>query len=97
MFKTDSPFNQADKSMELDLATRLKQLEAVRAVTHEITQELDLATLLNLIIRRAVEITEAAGSGALYLWDETDQVLVSHAFQVPVNRAIYSTNWMTAG
>jgi signal transduction histidine kinase len=63
------------KQAEEALATRTLQLEAVRAVTAEITQELDLVTLLGLINRRAAEMVRAP-SAALLLWDETAQVLV---------------------
>ena len=58
------------------LATRLQQFEAVSTVTAEITRELDLTTLLGLITRRAVELIDAAVSGAILLWDETEQLLI---------------------
>ncbi len=58
---------------------RRRQLEAVRAVTAEITRELDLTTLLNLIHRRAAELVGAV-SGAVLLWDEAAQVLVPRAW-----------------
>ena len=38
------------------LAVRVKQMETVRAVSIDITRELDLTTLLRLIIQRAVEL-----------------------------------------
>ena len=44
------------KRSEEVLATRSRQIEAVRMVTTEITCELHLPTLLTLIIRRAVEL-----------------------------------------
>ncbi|HEX2278557.1 MAG TPA: GAF domain-containing protein [Candidatus Tectomicrobia bacterium] len=62
------------------LAARIRQTEAVRAVTMEITRELDLTSLLSLITRRAIELVDAAQSGAVYLWDESTQVLVPHAW-----------------
>jgi PAS domain S-box-containing protein len=62
------------------LADRIKQMEAVRAVTMEITRELDLTTLLSLITRRAIDLVDAAQSGAIYLWDEAAQVLTPHAW-----------------
>ena len=62
------------------LAKRVEQLEAVRIVTAEITQELDLTTLLRLITQRAVELVEPAASGVIYLWDEAEQVLVPRAW-----------------
>jgi signal transduction histidine kinase/ActR/RegA family two-component response regulator len=58
---------------------RRRQVEAVRAVTAEITRELNLTTLLSLITRRAVELVGAA-SGTVYLWDEAAQVLVPRAW-----------------
>ncbi|MBI4736936.1 MAG: GAF domain-containing protein, partial [candidate division NC10 bacterium] len=62
------------------LVTRTRQLETIRTVTAEIARELDLTTLLNLIVRRATELVGAA-SGAVYLWDEAGQVLVPQAWQ----------------
>ena len=58
---------------------RRRQMEAIRAVTEEITQELDLSTLLRLITRRAVELLRA-GSGTVWLWDEAEQVLTPGAW-----------------
>ena len=65
---------------EQALARRIQQVEALRAVTAEITRELDLTALLGLITQRAVELVEAATSGAVYLWDETTEVLVPRAW-----------------
>lgn len=62
------------------LAARIKQMEAVRAVSMEIARELDLTTLLQLITRRATELVESAQSGAVYLWDDSAQVLVPRAW-----------------
>jgi PAS domain S-box-containing protein len=59
---------------ETALADRTRQLEVVRAVTAEITRELDLSALLGLINRRTVELARA-DSGAVYLWDEVEQAL----------------------
>jgi PAS domain S-box-containing protein len=58
---------------------RRRQLEAVRAVGEEITRELDLSTLLNLIHRRAAELVGGT-SGVLYLWDEEAQLLIPRAW-----------------
>ncbi len=58
---------------------RRRQLEAVRAVTEEITRELDLRKLLGLITRRAADLLDAP-AGALYLWDEAEQFLVPRAW-----------------
>jgi PAS domain S-box-containing protein len=62
------------------LAERIKQAEAVRAITAEITRELDLTTLLGLITQRAVDLVEAATSGVVYLWDEPARVLIPQAW-----------------
>ncbi|MBI4734943.1 MAG: hypothetical protein HY766_02595, partial [candidate division NC10 bacterium] len=61
------------------LIRRTRQLDALRAVSAEITRELDLPTLLRLIVRRAAELVGAA-SGTVFLWDERDQVLVPEAW-----------------
>jgi len=57
------------------LATRSRQLEAVQAITAEITRELDLEALLALIQQRAIALVGGTG-GSLYLWDEGAQVLI---------------------
>jgi two-component system NtrC family sensor kinase len=68
------------KRAEESLATRIKQMEAMRSVAMEIARELDLTALLSLITRRAVDLVEAARSGAVYLWDEAAQVLIPQAW-----------------
>ena len=67
------------KQTEEALLTRTRQLEAVRAVSTEITRELDLVTLLQLITRRAVELVGAQG-GEVCLWNSEAQVLVPCAW-----------------
>ncbi len=67
------------KQAEEALAQRTRQLEAVRAISEEITRELHLATLLQLIIRRAAELVGAAG-GAIHLWDEWERLLTLGAW-----------------
>lgn len=64
------------------LADRTRQLEAIRAVTQEITRELDLTTLLRLINRRATELVGAT-TGTVFLWDESAQVLAPQAWHGP--------------
>ena len=64
---------------EAALAQRTRQLEALRAITQEITRELDLTALLRLITRRAMELAGAA-SGVTHLWDENEQVLIPRAW-----------------
>jgi len=61
------------------LVARTRQLEAIRAVTTEITRELSLTSLLQLIIRRAAELV-AAASGTMFLWDEESQLLIPRAW-----------------
>jgi signal transduction histidine kinase/CheY-like chemotaxis protein len=63
------------KHAEEGLATRTKQLEAVRAVTTEISRELDLATVLDLITRRAMDLV-GASSAVLRFWHEETGLLV---------------------
>jgi GAF domain-containing protein len=53
-------------------------MRAVQAVTVEITRELDLTTLLELIVRHAVELT-GSSSGGIHLWDEATQLLLPSA------------------
>jgi signal transduction histidine kinase len=62
------------------LAARVQQMEAVRVVTLEIGRELDLTSLLGLIIERAITLVEAAQAGAIYLWDEQTQLLIPQAW-----------------
>jgi signal transduction histidine kinase/sensor domain CHASE-containing protein/CheY-like chemotaxis protein len=64
----------------LALATRVRQMEAVRTVTLEIGRELDLTRLLSLIIARAITLVEAGRAGAIYFWDEQAQLLIPQAW-----------------
>jgi PAS domain S-box-containing protein len=64
----------ARKQAEAALATRTRQLEAVRTVGAEITRELDLPRLLALIVERALALLEAERC-TLRLWNESAQVL----------------------
>jgi len=61
------------------LVARTRHLEAVRTVAEEVTRELDLATLLDLITRRSAELVGAA-SGVVSLWDEGVEGLVPRAW-----------------
>jgi signal transduction histidine kinase len=70
---------ELERGAEAALATRTRQLEAVRAVTIEITRELDLSTLLGLITRRAKELV-GASDGMTRLWDDTRQELTTFAW-----------------
>ena len=51
---------------------RRRQLEALRDVSTEITRELDLPRLLNIIWQRAARLVEG-DRGALFLWDDVLQ------------------------
>jgi PAS domain S-box-containing protein len=57
------------------LRTRARQLETVRGVAEEITRELALNRLLDLITRRTIELV-GADSGGVHLWDEAALALV---------------------
>jgi PAS domain S-box-containing protein len=70
------------KRTEDALIGRTRQLEAIRTVSAEITRELDLTRLLDLITRRAAELVGAL-SGTLYLWDADQQALVSRSWLSP--------------
>jgi signal transduction histidine kinase len=61
------------------LALRIAQMEAVRTIAAEITQELALPTVLDVIVRRAVECVDVATEGIIYLWEAADEVLIPHA------------------
>ena len=58
---------------------RRRQVEAVRTVTGEITRELDLKSLLELITLRASDLIGTT-SGVVYLWDDTSQLLIPRAW-----------------
>ena len=73
---------------ETALAERTVRLETVRNVATEITRELDLNTLLCLILQRAVTILNAVG-GLIWFWDETAQILKRHA---SYGRAVWVDN-----
>jgi PAS domain S-box-containing protein len=67
------------KQAEAALRQRTRQLEAVRAVSEEITRELNLTALLRLIIDRAVGLV-GASAGVIFLWDAERQLLVPRAW-----------------
>ena len=76
---------QRTAALEAEIAERIKveeslrgrtaQLDSVRAVAMEITRELDLDTLLELILRRAFEMV-GASAGSLLLHDPAGRRLV---------------------
>ncbi|HZO32837.1 MAG TPA: GAF domain-containing sensor histidine kinase [Chloroflexota bacterium] len=59
---------------------RRRQIEAVRSVTAELTRELDLHSLLDLILIRAGQIV-ACEATAVLLWDEASQTLIPTAWR----------------
>jgi PAS domain S-box-containing protein len=61
------------------LAARIEQMEAVRTVAEEMTRELDLPTLLELMAQRARDLLRADNS-AIYLWDEATQTVIPRAW-----------------
>ena len=65
----------ARKQDEEALQIRTQQLEAVRALNEEITRELELSTLLNLIAQRTQKLLDA-DAGTIHLWDEEAQLLI---------------------
>jgi len=62
------------------LLFRTSQLEAIRAVTSEITRELDLPTLLGLIAQRAMELV-GGQAAVVSLWSEAERALVPRAWR----------------
>lgn len=68
------------KLAEETLANHMNQVDALRTVTAEITRELDVETLLGLITQRAIDLVEAATSGAVYLWDEANEEMIPQAW-----------------
>jgi signal transduction histidine kinase/DNA-binding response OmpR family regulator/putative methionine-R-sulfoxide reductase with GAF domain len=69
---------QAEEILDT-LAERTKRLEVIRTVTEEITRELDLTTLLELITQRAAELI-GAPSSIIYLWDTTAEAFIPRAW-----------------
>lgn len=63
-----------------DLAARIAALESLRLVTLELTADLELASLLNKILRAAMHVSHST-EGSLFLYDPTAHELV---FQVIV-------------
>lgn len=58
---------------------RRQQLEAIRQMTVEMTRELDLSKLLELLTRRVTDLVEAESS-IFALWDEASERLVANAW-----------------
>ncbi len=73
---------------ERALEKRARRTHALRTMSLEIARELDLKTLPSLITRKAAALVGAV-SGALYLWDETANVLLA--------QTVYSSGEWTRG
>jgi GAF domain-containing protein/ActR/RegA family two-component response regulator len=58
---------------------RSQQLDMVRAVTAELSRELDLSSLLRIMNQRCIELLHA-GTGAVILWNEAEQALLPAAW-----------------
>jgi signal transduction histidine kinase len=67
------------RSLEREQQRRL-QIEAVRSVTAELTRELDLPSLLDLILMRAAQFVRCE-STAVLLWDESTETLIPTAWR----------------
>jgi PAS domain S-box-containing protein len=67
------------KNAEEALAARIAQMEAVRTIAEEITRELELPTLFQLIIQRAMDLLHADNS-IIYLWDEATHTVRPRAW-----------------
>jgi K+-sensing histidine kinase KdpD len=59
---------------------RRRQIEAVRSVTAELTRELDLPSLLDLILMWAAQFVRCEATAVL-LWDETSETLIPTAWR----------------
>ena len=59
---------------------RRRQIEAVRSVTTELTHELNLQSLLELILLRASQFVRCESTVVL-LWDETSETLIPKAWR----------------
>ena len=66
------------KQAEEERATRIRQLQTIRAVAEEITRELELTRLLELIAQRAAELVGVSTS-VIRLWDDVQQALITAA------------------
>ncbi len=62
------------KQLAEALADRTRRLDALRTVTEEITRELDLTRLLELLIQRVVPLV-GASSGIVTMWNEASGTL----------------------
>jgi GAF domain-containing protein/ActR/RegA family two-component response regulator len=63
---------------EQALTLRTRHLEAIRSISHEITRNLDLGAVLDLIVRRAAALVGATAC-SIRLWDEQHKLLLPAA------------------
>ena len=70
----------ARKQIEQSLAERSRRLESIRAITEEITRELDLSRLLALIHKCVGEVL-GTQAGLVYLWDDAQERLIPKIWQ----------------
>ena len=68
------------KRAEAELRAKTRQFEFHRLVSLEITRELDLSVLLQIILRRAAELL-GARSGFLSLYDENSQTITPQCWE----------------
>jgi signal transduction histidine kinase/CheY-like chemotaxis protein/HAMP domain-containing protein len=61
--------------MRTMLADRTRRLDALRAVAEEITSETSMSSLLDLIVRRTIELV-GADSGVFCFWDSDHRLLI---------------------
>lgn len=67
------------KQAEEALVMHIEQMQTVHTIAEEITRELDLSTLLDLIVQRAIDLLRAARS-IIFLWDEVTHTLRPRAW-----------------
>jgi len=70
--------DKTHRQTEVILQERMSQVEVLRALTAEITRELELIPLLELIVRRAAELVGVIW-GSVYLWEANQNVLIRRA------------------
>jgi PAS domain S-box-containing protein len=70
--------DKTHRQTEVILQERMSQVEVLRVLTAEITRELELTPLLELIVRRAAELVGVIW-GSVYLWDANQNVLIRRA------------------
>ena len=70
--------DQTRGQTEVILQERMSQVEVLRALTAELTRELELTPLLELIVRRAAELVGVIWGG-VYLWDTNQNLLIRRA------------------